>query len=281
MTDLWSGTYRESAVWGEMARALISSADLRPGMRVLDVGSAGGGTLFPALERVGSAGSVVGIDVDEEWVGWLQEDIAKRGIRNAENVWMNGEAMTFPGGAFDAVVMGMVGLDEDYDFETGQVLRGAPLMNEVSRVLKPGGSLSCSGWLWQDDSEWMRELVRRRLPDCTKHGYCPATAEGYVDLLEAVGFEDVRVTPHEGRYTFEDSAEWLACLSHVWEDELAQIRADSDALRAFEQDVADVLAGSLDEERKLAYTRSAVLVSARNPIGPRSSRSSARGTAVA
>ena len=84
--DLWSGTYVEPAVWDETAKALIGLADLAEGMHILDVGSAGGGTLFPALERVGPTGSIVGIEVEEDWVEWLRKEIAKRGATNAENL---------------------------------------------------------------------------------------------------------------------------------------------------------------------------------------------------
>jgi len=136
--DLWSGTYVEPAVWDETARALLALADLRPGMRALDVGSAGGGTMFPALDRIGDAGSIVGIEVEKDWVEWLQKEIAERGIGNAENLLMNGQSMSFPDDAFDVVIMGMVGLDEDYDFETETIINEAPLMREVYRVLKPG-----------------------------------------------------------------------------------------------------------------------------------------------
>ena len=48
MHDLWAGRYREPKYWRETAEALIAASDLAAGMRVLDVGSAGGGTLFPA-----------------------------------------------------------------------------------------------------------------------------------------------------------------------------------------------------------------------------------------
>lgn len=66
MSNLWGGTYKEPPVWDKIAQALIASADLREGMRVLDVGSAGGGTLFPALERLGDTGSIVGVEIEEE-----------------------------------------------------------------------------------------------------------------------------------------------------------------------------------------------------------------------
>ena len=63
MNELWNGTYREPAYWQDTAEALIALADLVPGMRVLDVGSAGGGTLFPALGEIGDTGSIVGIEL--------------------------------------------------------------------------------------------------------------------------------------------------------------------------------------------------------------------------
>lgn len=265
MNDLWSGTYRESAVWEETAQALIELTDLRVGMRVLDVGSAGGGTMFPALERIGVSGSIVGIEVEEDWVEWLQKEIAKRGIRNAENLLMNGQSTSFPDNVFDAVIMGMVGLDEDYDFETETVINKAPLMREVYRVLKPGHFLHNSNWLWQDDNEWMGDLVRRHLPDYSKRGYFPGTEEGYVKLLASVGFEEIRVTPFEGHYTFEDPAEWMACVCHSWEEELEQIKSSPEILQAFEEDAFDLLANHVNDEGKLAYTRSAILVAARKP----------------
>jgi len=267
MRDLWGGTYREPAVWEETAQALIASADLREGMRVLDVGSAGGGTLFPALDRIGETGSILGIEIDEEWVEWLRDEISRRGIRNAESLLMNGQSMSFPDASFDAVIMGMVGLGEQYDFDAGRIIDDAPLMREVFRVLRPGHFLYNSNWLRQDDDEWMGDLIRLCFPSCAKCGYSPGTPEGYVDLIEAVGFEDVRVTPFEGKYTFEDPAEWVACVRHVWEEELEQIKADPDVLHAFERRASDLLASHFDEDGRLAYTRSAVLVSARKPGG--------------
>jgi SAM-dependent methyltransferase len=266
MTDLWSGTYKRSPVWEETAQALIELADLRVGMRVLDVGSAGGGTMFPALNRIGASGSIVGIEVEEDWVEWLQKEIAERGIRNAENLRMNGQSMSFPDDAFDAVIMGMVGLDDDYDFDTGQVIDGAPLTRETFRVLKPGHFLYSSCWLWQDDNEWMGELVRRHLPDCAKRGYFPMTATAYVDLLETAGFEDVRTAPFEGHYTFDDPAEWMSCVEHMWDEELKQIKSSPEIQQSFEEDAFDLLASHVNDEGKLAYIRSAVLVSARKPL---------------
>ncbi len=265
MRDLWSGGYKEPACWAETAEQLIALAELPAGATVLDVGTGYGGTLFRALARVEPTGRVVSIDVNKDCIDWTRNEIAKRGITNAEVLRMNAHAMTFAGGSFDAVVAGLVGLDEDYDFDTGKPIDGARMIREIFRVLKPGARLSISDWLWQDDSEWMGELVRRYLLGCRKRGYSRGTTEGQIDLLAGVGFEDVRVTTMEGRYTFDDPAEWMAVLMRQWAEELDQIRAQPAALRAFEKDVFSLLAKHLDERGRVAYARPTALVTARKP----------------
>jgi len=265
MRDLWSGTYKEPACWAETAERLIAVAELPTGATVLDVGTGYGGTLFRVLDRVGATGRVVSIDVSDDCIDWTRGEIAKRGITNAEVLRMNARAMEFADASFDAVVAGLVGLDQDYDFDAGKPIDGAPMIREIFRVLKPGGHLSISDWLWQDDNEWMGELVHRVLPSCRKRGYSPGTTEGQIDLLAGVGFEDVRVTTIEGRYTFDDPAEWMAVLKLQWAEELDRIRAQPNVLRAFEKDAFSLVAKHVDEDGKIAYARPTAFVTARKP----------------
>jgi SAM-dependent methyltransferase len=88
---------------------------------------------------------------------------------------------------------------EDYGFGIGKTIDDAPMIREIFRVLKPGGRLSVSSWLRQEHLEWTVELIRRHLPDCDKHGYFPATADGYIDLLSGAGFETIRPTAFDRR----------------------------------------------------------------------------------
>jgi SAM-dependent methyltransferase len=269
MRDLWSGTYDRPAYWDETATALISMAELLPGSVVLDVGTGYGGTLFRALDRIGGAGRIVGIDVETECVDWTKKEVAKRAISNAEILLMNARSMSFPDTGFDVVIAGMVGLDEDYDFSAGKTIDGAPMMREIFRVLNPGGRLFISGWLWQEHLEWMGELVRRYLPGCERRGYSPATEEGCADLLSGVGFERIRAVPFDGRYSFADPAAWMAAVDYIWEPELGRIRAlPPERLRGFEEDAFDLLAGHVNDKRELAYRISAVLMAAQKPAVP-------------
>ncbi|MFC2094856.1 class I SAM-dependent methyltransferase [Candidatus Bipolaricaulota bacterium] len=267
MRDLWNGTYKSPKYWDDTATALIGLAELQQGSAVLDVGTGYGGTLFKALKQIGDTGRIVGIDVEAECVDWTKEEAKKRALSNAEILLMNARSMSFPDACFDAVIAGLVGIDEDYDFTTGKMIDGAPMFREILRVLKPGGHLYLSSWIWQEQLEWMGELVRPYVPDCDESGYFPATEAGYIDLLSVSGFDEILTEPFDEHYTFVDPASWMAVAKNSWAAEIAHIRAlPPERLRQFEKDTFDLLAAHADNEGKLSYRISAVLVSAQKPI---------------
>ena len=224
--------------------------------------------MFPALKRIGPSGHIVGIEMEEDWAEWLQKRIAERSIPNAENLCMNACAMSFPDASFDAVIVGLVGLDDDYDLHRGEVINGAPLMSEAFRVLGPGRKIHVSGWLVEEDNDWMGELVRRHLPGCNKRGYFPMTADELSEILEFVGFEDIQAARFKGEYTFESPGEWMAGIGHIWEEELATIQADPSLCAAFERDALDLLRKNTKPDGTIPYTRVVLLISARKPLTP-------------
>jgi ubiquinone/menaquinone biosynthesis C-methylase UbiE len=61
----------------------VEWADLQPGESVLDVGYGRGASLFPAAERVGPNGRVLGVDLSAEMVDLLRVDIDGCGVTNA------------------------------------------------------------------------------------------------------------------------------------------------------------------------------------------------------
>lgn len=90
-----------------LAGMLVEHADVRTGQQVLDVGCGRGAALFPAAERVGPSGSVIGIDLAEGMVAATTEDVRKRGLENVTVRQMDGKAPEFPPGSFDRILGSM------------------------------------------------------------------------------------------------------------------------------------------------------------------------------
>jgi SAM-dependent methyltransferase len=96
-------SYLVPAIFVEMAERLLDLAEVGGGERVLDVGCGTGIVARRAAARVGAAGHLAGLDLNE---GMLR--VARRvsqGLRPAIE-WRQGDAMAlpFPDGSFDAVV---------------------------------------------------------------------------------------------------------------------------------------------------------------------------------
>jgi ubiquinone/menaquinone biosynthesis C-methylase UbiE len=62
--------------------SLLDQVGLRPGMRCVDLGCGGGDVTFDIAERVGEAGRVTGLDMDEVKLSFAREVAAQRGLTN-------------------------------------------------------------------------------------------------------------------------------------------------------------------------------------------------------
>jgi O-methyltransferase/aklanonic acid methyltransferase len=58
VTDLSGPDY-----WDYFGVRLVECAGLTPGMKVLDIGSGTGSSLFPAADMVGPSGYAIGVDI--------------------------------------------------------------------------------------------------------------------------------------------------------------------------------------------------------------------------
>lgn len=112
----------------------IDTLELRPGMRVLEVGcGTGRATVDLGLcERVAPGGTVTALDPNRVLLNRLTEKGRARGISNVEVVQGRGEALPFPDNAFD-VAVAIISLHFT-DWER--------TVAEMTRVTKPGGLVS-------------------------------------------------------------------------------------------------------------------------------------------
>jgi arsenite methyltransferase len=110
----------------------FSLESLKPGERVVDLGSGGGFDCFIAAGQVGPEGRVVGVDMTEEMLDRSRTEAAAMGLRNVEFRQGVIEELPIDDGSADVVISnGVINLCADK----------RRVFTEVMRVLKPGGRL--------------------------------------------------------------------------------------------------------------------------------------------
>ncbi len=87
-------------------KGLVERIGINDGARVLDVGAGRGANLFPAAEKVGLHGQVIGIDLAEQMVRETRAEIERRGLLNASVLTMDAEHLAFEAASFDFVLCG-------------------------------------------------------------------------------------------------------------------------------------------------------------------------------
>jgi arsenite methyltransferase len=110
----------------------FSLGAVKPGERVVDLGSGGGFDCFIAARQVGPQGRVVGIDMTEEMLGRSRAAAAALQVRNVEFRRGAIEDMPIDDAWADVVISnGVINLCADK----------RRVFTEIMRVLKPGGRL--------------------------------------------------------------------------------------------------------------------------------------------
>jgi SAM-dependent methyltransferase len=182
--------------FAHFGRRLVEVANINAGAHVLDIASGRGAVLFPAAERVGVGGKVVGIDLADAMVHATSEEAASRGLKVRVNV-MDAEELTFPDESFDCVTCGfgiMFFPDQD---------RG---LAQMRRVLKPGGCLAISTWRVSQTDELHPVLDAIGIPPSRNPGWITEP-----DILDALirrnGFTGISVTTDSKDFHYADAEE--------------------------------------------------------------------------
>jgi SAM-dependent methyltransferase len=110
----------------------FSQGPLKPGDRVVDLGSGGGFDCFVAAEQVGAEGQVIGVDMTEEMLQRSRAAAMTMGVRNVEFRQAVIEDLPIEDGWADVVISnGVINLCADKRH----------VFDEIMRVLRPGGRL--------------------------------------------------------------------------------------------------------------------------------------------
>lgn len=168
-------------------------ASLKPGEKVLDLGSGGGIDVLLSAKRVGPTGFAYGLDMTDAMLELAERNRAEAGLENVRFLKGEIEAIPLPANEVDVVISNCV---INLSTDKAQVLR------EAYRVLVPGGRLAVSDIVFLTH---FPEAVRREMEAWAG---CMANAleeETYRRLLAEAGFceVDIEITR---RYTLDDLA---------------------------------------------------------------------------
>lgn len=185
-----AGLYSEEDQGELPARALLASlgcgnpvavADLRPGERVLDLGSGGGIDVLLSARRVGPTGRAFGLDMTEEMLALAMANQAATGVSNVEYLKGTIEAIPLPAASIDVIISNcVINLSVDK----------AAVLAEMYRVLVPGGRIGISDVVAEDHLTAPQRAARGSYVGCIAGAL---SRREYLDGLAAAGFTDVSV----------------------------------------------------------------------------------------
>lgn len=156
-------------------------ADLRPGERVLDLGSGGGIDVLLSARRVGPQGYAYGVDMTDEMLALAEENKAKAGATNVEFRKGTIEDIPLPDCAVDVVISNcVINLSADKP----------AVLAEMFRVLVPGGRIGISDVVAEDHLSVAERAERGSYVGCIAGAL---SRQEYLDGLAAVGFTDATV----------------------------------------------------------------------------------------
>ena len=169
-------------------------AELKPGERVLDLGSGGGIDVLLSARRVGLTGFVYGLDMTDSMLELAERNRIEAGIENVRFLKGVIEDIPLPANAVDVVISNCV---INLSADKGRVLR------ESSRVLAPGGRFAVS------DIVFLGRFPQAIRSDLEAWAGCIAGAleeETYRQLLAEAGFTTIEIEVTR-RYSIQDVAE--------------------------------------------------------------------------
>jgi len=207
-------------------RRAIHALNLPPGSRGLDVGCGIGLQVMLLTEAVGEAGHVTGIDLSPEFLDCARDIADKAGISEQVS-FQEGDMNNLP---FDDDTFDWVWSANCAGYAPGEPL---PLLKELARVVKPGGSVIILAWSSQQLLPGYPVLEARL--NATSSGIAPF-AEGtapelhfprMAGWLRRAGMEEVTVLTFVGDVCGPLSDEMRSALTALiemrWVDVVAEL----------------------------------------------------------
>ncbi len=188
---------------------MLDLAALRPGARVLDLGTGTGDQAFAAAARVGPRGHVLATDISAQMVAAAAASAARAGLGNVDTRMLDVAKIDLEPDRWDAVIS-RLGLMFTPDL--------AAALTGARRVLRAGGRLAAIVWSTPERNPFhttplavLRTLGRPAPPDAEiVRAFSLAEPGVLASALAAARFRDVVVEPVPALRRFASVAEALA-----------------------------------------------------------------------
>ncbi|HIG72508.1 MAG TPA: class I SAM-dependent methyltransferase [Myxococcales bacterium] len=196
-----------------------SHAKIVSGERILDVGCGCGQTSLELAKRVGTTGSVLGLDISAPMLGRAGERAVEAGLGNTEFIQADAQTHTFEGPAFDLAFS-----------RFGVMFFSSPVdaFSNLLSALRPGGRLTFVAWQELGRNPWMLlpvSAAMKHLPagDGPPDPHAPgpfafADRDRVGGILRDSGFENITLESYEknllmgGGGSLDETAKFLAHL---------------------------------------------------------------------
>ena len=150
----------------ERCSLMLANLGVKPGMSVCDMGCGNGFHSLPIAKMVGKDGLVVGVDVQQEMLGFLRDRAEKQGIENIIPILGSYHNPRLPPKAIDLVLM----VDVYHEFSHPEQMLAA-----IRKSLKPGGLAVLVEFREEDESVPIKALHKMSKAQVNKE----LTANGF------------------------------------------------------------------------------------------------------
>jgi ubiquinone/menaquinone biosynthesis C-methylase UbiE len=123
--------------WNRFGQNTVDRIQLQSGANVLDVCCGSGASAIPAAIKVGSNGSVLGVDLADSLLTLARHKSQQQGLANIEFRCGDFTNLSLPSESLDAIVC-VFGIFFVPDMEAA--------VAELWRMLRPGGKLAITSW---------------------------------------------------------------------------------------------------------------------------------------
>lgn len=154
-------------------------AKIRKGDVVIDLGSGAGNDVFIARRFVGETGKVIGIDFTEPMIAKARANAEKLDLHNVEFRQGDIEDMPVTSNYADVIVSNCV---------LNLVPNKYKVINEIFRVLKPGGHFSISDIVLEGELPEKWKEIAELYAGCVSGA---VQKQVYLELIEQAGFKNI------------------------------------------------------------------------------------------